>query len=68
MKRKVNEPESVKMLKEAFRVFDFSGEGAVSSRFLTTGNIELDDFLKIVIDQKPQTRTCKGFNPRCCFL
>ena len=93
MKRKVKEPESVKMLKEAFRVFDSSGEGTVSSRFLTTafmktgeasmaeieemlaaldtnndGHIELDDFLKIVIEQKPRTRSSKGFNPRCCFL
>ena len=74
-------------------MFDSSGEGTVSRRFLTTafvkngqasmaeieeimaaldtnndGHIELDDFLKIVIEQKPRTRTSKGFNPRCCFL
>ena len=93
MKRKVKQPESVKMLKEAFRVFDSSGEGRVSSRDLATafmktgdanmaeieemlaaldtnkdGHIELEDFLKIVIEQKPRTKTSKGFNPGCCFL
>ena len=93
MKRKVNEPESVKMLKEAFKVFDPTGKGIVSRDFLmmsfmktgqtsmaeieemldaldtnNDGNIELEDFLKIVIDKKPKTKTSKSFLPNCCFL
>ena len=31
MKQKVKEPESLKMLKEAFRVFDDSGDGIVTT-------------------------------------
>ena len=30
MKKKVKEPEGIKMLKEAFRVFDSKGEGSIS--------------------------------------
>ena len=43
MKQKVKEPESLKMLKEAFKVFDCSGDGLIPTEFLklsimNTGN------------------------------
>ena len=34
MKRKVKEPESLKMLKEAFKVLDCSGDGLIPTEFL----------------------------------
>ena len=93
MKRKVKEPESAKMLKEAFKVFDPAGEGKVSKSFMmmsimktgqasfteveemltnldtnNDGNIELEDFLKIMIDPNQKTKSRKGYQPSCCFL
>ena len=34
MKQKVKEPESLKMLKEAFKVFDCSGDGLIPTEFM----------------------------------
>ena len=53
MKKKVKEPESVKMLKEAFKVFDATGSGLVSRdtmrvSFLSSGNsssMDVDEML-----------------------
>ena len=34
MKRKVREPEGLKMLKEAFKVFDYNGDGKIPTEFM----------------------------------
>ena len=48
MKRKVKEPETVRVLKEAFRVFDSRGSGTVSRStlmmaFLKTGQASMEE-------------------------
>ena len=58
MKQKVKEPESVKMLKEAFRVFDSQGSGSVTREFLRVsfltagagpgGEQEVDEMLAVL--------------------
>ena len=85
MKQKVKEPESLKMLKEAFKVLDCSGDGLIPTEFLklsiintgncsmkevnqmmeildsdTDGNIQLDDFHRIVIPHDSVSSSCKS--------
>ena len=93
MKRRVREPESVKMLKEAFKVFDTSGDGRVSRSFMLTelmktgqidleeveemlstldvnddGFVQIEDFLKLLVDEKPMLKQNKTSSFSCCFL
>ena len=48
MKTKVKEPEGMKMLKEAFKVFDSNGIGSVSrlEKLFKSNNILKYDFLR----------------------
>ena len=60
MKRKVKEPESLKMLKEAFKVFDCSGDGLITREYmklsiLNTGDsssVEVDEMLEVLDTDK----------------
>ena len=53
MKRKVKEPESLKMLKEAFKVLDCSGNGMIPTEFLklsifNAGNCSIKEVNKMM--------------------
>ena len=94
MEKNLNEPEGRKMLKEAFRVFDNTGEGVVTKKYLRLnilnckdcsarevdemlealdhdhdGNVVIEDFLRIFINQEIQDlRKTKSESTKCVIL
>ena len=51
MKQKVTEPESLKMLKEAFKVFDHSGEGLITREYLKLSIMNTGDSSRMEVDE-----------------
>ena len=73
MKRKVKEPESMKMLEEAFKVFDYSGDGLIPTEFLklsiiNTGNCsmkEVNQMMEILDSDKDGNIQLEDFHRIC---